>query len=334
MITILIVFLSHGAFCDSDVEEQTVTVTNFHDYSIHMKKAGDKLNIITPAKTLVFFSSSDGYNVIGIAQGLMPNPKRRIYYTYKSGYVIVYSTIDNLDFHFHSLVLDKIDYPIDNIFVSSSPSEEFKIKTANSYSNTNATFGESNLLWLLGKSKSSCRVGTTVYNYYLDAMHNYKNFYVYPTYYALPFSDPSSQSQIEFNRISLGLKEYTNIESYSKIFYIEKVDMLAPNIDSHLTIFCRPTELSNDYYSDYRSYFKNPSSFLENQYIDRGQYHYQLPQSYSLIGDGEIFELDFSIVNQIKTDQVRKLFIFPKLSKMTTSFIFNDTVLLLFRNSF
>ena len=201
MICLFVELLFTSVLCESDYEEQTITVTNFHDYSINMKKAGDKLNIILPPKTLIFFSSKEGYEITvgsGPENHLFPDNKRRLYFASKQDIIWLYSTIDNLNFSFHTLCIGKINYKfmekIDRIYISSNPEEYFSISEKSQV--CNGTLHLNNIVWILGNSKIKCNVKQ-------DIKTKVGFTYFSPTYYSFPFDNQKITMTLILNNIQI-----------------------------------------------------------------------------------------------------------------------------------
>ena len=122
--------------------EQKIIVNNFYDYWFQLNNTNDHLIIELPKNSLLFISSLLGYEAviydIGIVgydplpKKMIPNPKDRLVYFKDNGYVNVTSTIDNLNFTFHTLCLDKIDVPYDQLIISTNPYEKFDLYYKNS----------------------------------------------------------------------------------------------------------------------------------------------------------------------------------------------------------
>lgn len=163
MYLLLISFLSTRIFNeDSRKNIQTFSVYNFGDYSYQLDNINDELSIEVPPDTLIFVSSPSGYSatisykegneIRTLPQQLLPSIQDRLIYYKNSGYLNVISTIDNLQFTFHTLVLSKINKKFDEIIISTNPYEKFQISYDYIQRKTydyNSSFSENHLLWFI-----------------------------------------------------------------------------------------------------------------------------------------------------------------------------------------
>ncbi|KAK8895374.1 hypothetical protein M9Y10_023837 [Tritrichomonas musculus] len=318
-------------------EKQTIEVKNFCDLSIPMQNAGDELEIIIPPKTLFFVSSTEGYsiNTKFYPAYLTPNPMQRLVYFEFTDRINVISTLDNINFCFHILVLPKIPKTVDHIFISTNPGEQFRIHHLDKFNNNspgdclyNATFTNNHLIWLIGDNRTICEINTKIYEPFINIWNQYAGRLTYPCSFAFPFVDPTNESNIDFQTIYMSYENKLTLKSKSKLIHIEKVADLYYDYTSFFTMTCSP-ESENNYYTDYRAYV-NISNLKDDKVITRGEEHYKKLQRFYIF-DG-ITYLDFSIYNKYFNSRLGNIIIFPKITEMSSNILFNDNITFMFQN--
>lgn len=329
-------FFTFCLICKISSEIQRIEVKNFCDYSVQMQNTGDQLEIYVPPKTLFFISSANGYIVSagGTVNDLQPDPMKRLIYYQYNGQIIVTSTMDNLNFCFHTLVLTKIQEPYDHIFITSNPYDFFLIihrEGTNDFTNCtyNATFANNHLVWFLGDYRIKCDINTRMYEPYLNAWDKYSGKAFYPTFYAFPFLDQTNYSDIKFNVINLFDAKKVTLTSKSKLIYIKKVKDLYIHYESFFKMYCEPENKTDDYYIDYRVYV-NASNLIKNKLITRGEERYDKLQE--IRSSGGVINIDFSIYKNYFLYQYVPILIFPKITEMSTNILFNDNITFMYVN--